>query len=297
MSEAKPRLLSARAYFGWVAVSTITVFAVFAALRPSLANTVKQTLGLTKPPPLAPQSFYAVRVAPILDEHCAGCHGTRRQKAKLRLDTLAAALRGGKHGPVIEPGNVSDSVLAQRIALPPRNERAMPPSSQPPLSPDDATVIRLWIGAGASGTLPVAWFKTAPRPVAHVVIPEVDVAALASARAPIAAALQSLQQRFAGAIDYESRGSARLELDASLLGHAFGDSELAAFAPLRGAIVRADLSGTAVGEASALALGDMKNLRVLRMMNVTVGPAMGAQLRELRSRGARVYVDSVDESH
>jgi Planctomycete cytochrome C len=293
--SAVPRLLSARAYFAWVAVATLAVFAIFAVFRPSLANALKQTLGIEKSPPQSPQSFYAVRVSPILEEHCANCHGARRQKSKLRLDTLAAALRGGKHGPVIQPGNVRDSVLAQRIELPPRDKGAMPPSSQPPLSPDDATVIRLWIDAGASGTLPVTYFKSAPPAVAHVVIPEVDPAAVAAARAPTTAALRSLQRRFADVIDYESRGSARLELDASLLGRAFGDNELAAFAPLGESIVRADLSGTAIGEASAGVLGGMKNLRVLRMMDVPIGPAMASQLSALRNQGTRVYVDGVDE--
>lgn len=287
-------LLSARAYFIWVGVATLAVFAVFAAFRPSLAHAIQRTIGLERPPPLSADSFYAQRVAPILDDNCASCHGERRQKSKLRLDTLAAALRGGKHGAVILPGNVRDSVLVQRIELPPRDPRAMPPSSQLPLSPDDATVLRLWIDAGASGTAPVEYFNSAPPPVAHVVIPEVNAAALAEARAPMAAALQGLQQRFAGVIDYESQSSARLELDASLLGRAFGDPELAAFEPVSDSIVRADLSGTAVGEASASLLGGMKNLRVLRMVNVAVGPAMAAQLEALRDQGTRVYVDGGD---
>lgn len=295
--RAKPRLLSARAYFGWVGATTIALFAVFAAFRPSLAHAIRQAFGLERLPPQSAQSFYAVRVAPILNEHCAGCHGDRRQKAKLRLDSLAATLRGGKHGAVIEPGNAHDSLLAQRIALSPRDARVMPPSSQPPLSPDDATVINLWIEAGASGMQPVEYFKTAPPPVAHVVIPDVDEDALMAARAPITQVLEGLQQRFPGAINYESRGSARLELNASLIGRTFGDQELAAFEPLHDAIVRVDLSGTAVGEASAAVLGGMANLRTLRMMDVPVGPAMGAQLQALRDRGARVYVDSVDGPH
>jgi hypothetical protein len=286
-----PQRLSAPAYFAWVAVSTIAIFAIFAWLRPSLANAVKATLGLERPPVLAPQSFYALRVAPVLADHCAGCHGARRQKAKLRLDSLAAVLRGGKHGPVIRPGDVASSVLAQRIALPAANERAMPPGSQPPLSADDATVIRLWIAAGASGVQPVTDFKSAPRPVAHVVIPDVDPRALAAARSAIAGTLQALQQRFPGVIDYESRGSARLELRAALLGSAFGDRELAAFAPVGASIVWADLSGTAIGEPSASALTAMQNLRRLRMMNVPVGPAMGAALETLRQRGTRVYTN------
>jgi hypothetical protein len=285
------RLLSARAYFAWVALVTAAVFAIFALLRPSLAHAVKATLGLERPPLQSPQSFYAVRVAPILGEHCAGCHGARRQKAKLRLDDLGAILRGGKHGPVITPGEIPHSVLAQRISLPPGNELIMPPSSQPPLSADDATVIRLWIGAGASGVQPVTDFKTAPRPVARVTIAAIDPRALALARAPVVGALRDLQQHFPGVVDYESRGSARLELRASLLGSAFGDRELEAFAPVREYIVWADLTGTAVGEPSASAIAAMKNLRVLRMMNVRVGQAMAASLETLRQRGARVYID------
>ncbi len=283
--------LSARAYFAWVAVATVAVFAIFALLRPSLAYSVRETLGLERPPPQSPQSFYTVRVAPILAEHCAACHGARRQKAKLRLDNLGAMLRGGKHGPVIAPGAIPHSVLAQRISLPPGNESIMPPRSQPPLSADDATVIRLWIGAGASGVQPVSEFRTAPRPVAHVTIAPIDPRALAAARAPIDGTLQGLQDRFSGVIDYESRGSARLELRASLLGSAFGDRELEAFGPVREYIVWADLSGTAVGEPSASAVAAMKNLRVLRMMNVRVGQAMAAALETARERGTKVYVD------
>ncbi len=289
-----PHRLSARAYFAWVTLVTIVVFALFALLRPSLANAVKETLGLVTAPLQAPQSFYAVRVAPILGEHCANCHGARRQKSKLRLDTLAAILRGGKHGPVIRPGEITKSVLAQRISLPPGSERVMPPTSQPALSPDDATVIKLWIGAGASGIQPVTDFKTAPRPVAHVTIAKPDPAAVAAARAPIASALQALQERFPDVIDYESRGSARLELRATLLGRAFGDRELAAFAPVRDYIVWADLSGTSIGAPSASAITAMRNLRVLRMVDVSVGPAMAATLEAARQHGIRVYADQAN---
>jgi len=294
VAGAAPRRLSARAYFTWVAVVTGAVFATFAIFRPSLAHAVRDTLGLANPPPQTPHSFYAVRVAPILEDHCASCHGARRQKAKLRLNSLAAVLRGGKHGPVVIPGKTADSTLAQRISLPAGSDLVMPPSSQPPLSVDDATVIKLWIGSGASGTQPVTDFANAPRPVARVVIADVDPRALAAARAPVAGALRSLQERFPGVIDYESRSSARLELRASLLGSAFGDQELSAFLPVQDYIVWVDLSGTAIGEASASAIGAMHSLHALRMMNVGVGPAMTAALATLRQQGVRVYVDQAN---
>ena len=304
--------LSALQYFARVALVTAMIFAVFALLRPGLANALKVNLGLERTPPLAAESFYAVRVAPLLNEHCSACHGARRQKASLRLDSLAAILRGGKHGPVIRPGSVQGSVLAARIALPSTNERAMPPNGKPTLSADDATVIRLWIAAGASGVQPVGYFKEAPKPVARVTIAELDLAAVAKQRAPITSALQFLQARFPDAIAYESRGSANLELNASLLGRSFGDRELAAFAPLGGYIVRADLSDTAVSDASDAAIIAMKNLRVLRLLNTRVtdttaaalaslnrldsltviGTAVSdAALRPLRARGIRIYAN------
>ncbi len=292
--ELAPRRLSAGAYFTWVAAVTAATFSVFAMLRPSLAHALRDTLGLEKPLPQSPQSFYSVRVAPILEQHCTACHGEHRQKSKLRLDSLNAALRGGKHGAVIEPGKVVTSALAQRISLPPGSERIMPPSSQAPLSADEATVIGLWIGAGASGTRLVGEFKTAPKPVARVTIAEVDPKALAAERAAIDAVLQALQQRYPGVIDYESRTSARLELDASLQGRAFGDRELAAFAPAATFIVRADLSGTAVSVASANAIIAMKNLRTLRIIDVRVGPALAAALATLRQQGIKVYADPAD---
>ena len=284
--------LSARRYFSWVALLTMAGVAAFAWLRPSFAHEIRATLGLEHSPPQSPQSFFAVRVAPILEQHCRSCHGPGRQKAKLRLDSLGAALRGGKHGAVIAPGSLANSALLQRISLPAGNDRLMPPSSQSPLAPDDVTVIKLWIAAGASGVQPVSAFSTAPKPVAQVVIPAVDPRAVATERGPVDGLLHDLQQRFPYVIDYESRSSARLELNATRLGRSFGDRELAAFAPVSASIVRADLSGTAVGEASAQVLLAMKNLRTLRLVGVQEGPALAAALASMRERGIRVYADT-----
>lgn len=286
------RRLSARRYFSWVALLTVATVAAFAMLRPSLAHAIRETLGLERPPLQWPQSFYAARVAPIFDQHCRSCHGPGRQKAKLRLDSLGAALRGGKHGAVIAPGNPGGSGLVQRIALPAGSERLMPPSSLSPLAPDDVTVIKLWIAAGASGVQPLSAFSTAPKPVAQVTILAVDPKVLAAERAPVDGPLQALQRRFPYVIDYEARSSARLELNASRLGRSFGDREFAAFAPVVASIVRVDLSGTAVGEASTQALLAMTNLRTLRLVGVHAGPSLAAALASMRERGIRVYADT-----
>jgi hypothetical protein len=309
-SFAGTRRVSAPAYFSGVAVATLLGVAAAMFLRPAFGHTVLQLLGLETIPQAMPGSFYTVRVAPLFEAHCTSCHGAERQKAELRLDSFAAAMRGGKHGAVITPNVAKDSPLFTRITLPATDDRAMPPSGKTPLSKDDVTVIRLWIAAGASGALPVNAIKGAPALVVPVKMPELDLAAVQKQRAPLANEVSRLQERFPGIIHYDSRSSADLEIDASLKGATFGDSDLKALLPLRDRIVSANLSGTGVTDASAPLLASMKALRVLRLMNtkttdatvaalasskmlrvLAVAKATPGVLAPLRQRGVRVYED------
>ena len=179
-----PRL-SAWVYFIYVTLVTAAGLGVAILFRPPLAHSLASFLGLERQPRAAPDSFYAVRIAPLFQEHCAGCHGARRQRANLRLDSFAAAMRGGNHGPVIMAADVKGSELLTRLMLPPNNEKSMPPSGRPPLSTDDVKVIRLWIAAGASGQLPVAAIPGTPPLRLKVEFPTIDADAVARARAPL----------------------------------------------------------------------------------------------------------------
>ncbi len=302
--------LSLAAYLVCVVVTTALLTGVMMLFRPALAYSVRELLGLEPHPRATPGSFYTVRVAPVLEEHCTACHGKNRQKAKLRLDSYPAILRGGRDGPVIEAGNLHDSELFSRITLPASDDRVMPPSSKPPMPADDATIIRLWIAAGASGVLPVSQIKNAPPPVAKVKFVEVDEAAVERARAGQSELVRRLQKRYPGIINYESRMSANLEVDASLLGASFGDADLRQLAPLSDHIVWADFSGTALSDASIEVILTMKNLRALRLNNLhlrnstilplsslkglrsltVVGTPIAAEsISTLRTEGVRVY--------
>ena len=278
--------VSTPVYLAGVAVVTALLLGSAMALRPSFAYTVRDLSGLETPAQAARDSFYTLRVAPLFEAHCTGCHGERRQKSELRLDSFAAAMRGGKHGAVIRAGVVGDSELIARITLPQTDEKAMPPQGKDPLNADDATVVRLWVAAGASPIKPAGEIKGAPRPVRHIEIPKLDQAAVERERAPLAASLEVLQARYPAAIDYASRGSADLEINASLIGSSFGDEDLEALAPLRDRVVRLDLSGTAVTDTSASALAAMGRLRVLRLLNSQVTEK---SLSPLRAKGITVY--------
>jgi uncharacterized membrane protein/mono/diheme cytochrome c family protein len=95
-----------------------------------------------------PQRVFAAVVQPMLLQRCADCHGPEKQKGDLRVDSLAALLKGGKDGPVLVPGNAKDSRLIQRLLLPPNDDDHMPPEGKPQPTPAEITLLEWWIDSG-----------------------------------------------------------------------------------------------------------------------------------------------------
>ncbi len=230
-----------------------------------------------------PNTFYGARVQAIFTARCISCHGEDKHKGNLRLDSYRALMRGGKDGPVIQAGNIQSSDLFRRITLPASHDDFMPKGKQP-LTADQVKAIELWIGSGASDTLAVNAIKNAPSGSAvpvEVKFEEIDPIAVAKLRSVISPLVSQLQRQFPGILDYDSRGSAELRLNASLLGRKFGDRDLQAFAPVAEHIIAADLSGTAVTDNSAPVIVAMKQLRQLRLMDTRVTDATVLHLQAL----------------
>jgi mono/diheme cytochrome c family protein len=96
------------------------------------------------PQPARPVSF-AADVAPIFQRWCIACHGGEEAEAALRLDSLAAVMRGGESGPVVIPGNADASLLLAKVEH--RHRPTMPPRRRLPAPA--VTLIRAWIAGGA----------------------------------------------------------------------------------------------------------------------------------------------------
>ena len=221
-------------------------------------------------------TFYGARIQPIFASQCLPCHGREKQKGGLQLDSYTALMRGGKDGTAIKAGDVRGSDLYRRITLSPSDDNFMPKGGKPPLSADQVKLIELWIASGASSNAKIDSIKDAPSGSGSVVRAEItfdkpNMTEVERARAEIAAALASLQQRFPNVVDYESRGSADLVLNASLLGSGFKDKELEAFGPIASHIGVADFSRTGITDESAPFMADMKRLRVLRLTHTRIG--------------------------
>ena len=110
---------------------------------------------------------YARDIKPLLARHCVSCHGATKPRGGLRLDTAAAARKGGKEGPGLVPGKAEESPLYAAVIGEGSTERM--PLNRPPLGPDEIARLRAWIDQGAEApadeppSVAVHWAFTPPR--------------------------------------------------------------------------------------------------------------------------------------
>ena len=127
-------------------------------------------------PPVVEESGMAMadftrHVAPLLKARCSKCHGARKSKGDLRLDSADAIRAGGEGGSVIafasdqpvlgseQPHSTGqpeaakprpeDSELFARLLLPLEHDDHMPPESKTQLKPAEVELLRAWLLAGA----------------------------------------------------------------------------------------------------------------------------------------------------
>ena len=119
------------------------------------------------PPPSRPTIDFARDIEPILQTTCYECHGAKKTKADLRLDSPAAILNGGETGPIIVPGNSEGSLLVRRLLGLDGDDRM--PKDGDPLPPAQVALIRAWIDQGpvwpgiVPGAAPAAQADQAPQ--------------------------------------------------------------------------------------------------------------------------------------
>jgi len=105
---------------------------------------------ISKLPPASSKKgvTYDKDIKPIFEKTCFKCHGAEKQKGKLRVDSLAATLKGGDDK-VVEPGNSAKSLLVHAVARL-NEDDAMPPADKgDPLNKEQVGLIRAWIDQGA----------------------------------------------------------------------------------------------------------------------------------------------------
>jgi mono/diheme cytochrome c family protein len=121
----------------------LTVFALLPALAPFTALPDDGPKGKDKE-----SVDYLRDVKPILTKNCVGCHGPDKQRGSLRLDTAAAALKGGAHGAAVVAGKSGESLLVRAVTAA-EGVKEMPPKDRTKLTEKEIAVLRAWIDGGA----------------------------------------------------------------------------------------------------------------------------------------------------
>ncbi|MGD0628235.1 MAG: c-type cytochrome domain-containing protein [Terracidiphilus sp.] len=214
-------------------------------------------LGTDTPPAT---SFYAKHINPILDANCVACHGEAKAQGGLRMDSFSLLMQGGKDGPVIVAGSADNSLLFQRVTLPPGHKQFMPAEGKPPLRADEIALIRAWVQQGASPTAAtlagISLHEEQPEPPLQ---PVGDYSALAPE------IHQMQQSQGAKLIPVSVKPEDGLVLYTVDAASSFGDAQLAQFQKFVPYIVEAELGRTAVTNASFDTLKQFTHLRALHM--------------------------------
>jgi len=93
-------------------------------------------------PDAAGIEFFERKLRPLLAENCFSCHGPEKQKAKLRLDSLAAVLKGSEDNKILVPGKSAESLVVISVARLVEDD-AMPPADKgEPLTKEQVGLIR-----------------------------------------------------------------------------------------------------------------------------------------------------------
>lgn len=92
------------------------------------------------------ESFFEIKIRPILAGKCFTCHGGKKTSGGLRVDSRDALIKGGDDGPAVVPGDPRSSLIVQAVGYTHESIR-MPPDRR--LSKDVAEDFATWIRAGA----------------------------------------------------------------------------------------------------------------------------------------------------
>ncbi len=118
------------------------------SLRPLILLPLALALDAADAPSAAQIEFFEKQVRPVLSENCIECHGPKKQKSGLRLDSRAFILKGGEIGPVVVPGKPEQSRLIIAVRHAGGKEVAAMPSDDKKISDQAIAALTEWVRQG-----------------------------------------------------------------------------------------------------------------------------------------------------
>ncbi|MBO24355.1 MAG: hypothetical protein CMO65_04030 [Verrucomicrobiales bacterium] len=241
-------------------------------MRKSIA--LIMTLGALGLNGLRAEVDFAKSVQSVFEARCIDCHGSKKQKGDLRLDSLKAAAS------VIEPGKSGESELFKRITLPADHEDIMPPKGDP-LSKEQIDGIKAWIDEGAKWPEGLVLLSEKERAEAKAAasrlpVPDIKAAEVSGAEKAAIAKLSSGEgigdQAAAPLVMALAQDTQLIYANFRLIGKNVEDKHIAPLADIAN-LSELDLSNTKVTGAGLATIKNSKRLTKLSLAGTAVDDA------------------------
>ena len=96
-----------------------------------------------------PADEFKTKVWPIIEGSCTSCHGEKKQKGKLRLDTREGWIAGADGKKILVEGHPEKSDVITSVKWESKDEdKNMPPKKDKKLSAEQVASLEQWIKAG-----------------------------------------------------------------------------------------------------------------------------------------------------
>ena len=265
--------------------------------------------GGTPQQPASILASYEEHIAPMFAARCNKCHGERKSKGDLRMDSVEAILAGGDGGEIIVFGMgidhpegsvvIEESEIFQRLILPLDDDDHMPPESKTQLTESEIEFIRLWLEAGApfeepfelgaGKQLPPPTVKDPPKPGKQTPKPEQETSSIGTqgdsvvpAEPTAPAPAEALLALEAALIHVQpvQPGARTLWIDFAAPAATIDDAQVKALLePLQAHVGELSVARTKITDASMSRIAAMPALTRLDLRNTAITDAGLAELR------------------
>jgi len=231
--------------------------------------------------------LYSNVIHPILEQKCITCHGETKQKSGLRMDSYAALIDGGEETDCLIPGDTDNSAMVSYMHLPLEDDLHMPPEGKKQLTQEEIQIIEWWVKIGAPETDTLSAIEVpeeittalntlktpeqiAREKAAKEKAEKERIATMKAKRARLAASLKSVNEKYAGSLNYISKDSTDLSFSAVSYRKDFNDESLVILKDASNDITELDLSATAITDDSAIILGQFVSLKSLKLNQTSI---------------------------
>ncbi len=235
---------------------------------------------------------------PILEAKCLNCHGTKKQKSGLRMDTYAGMLDGGEETDCLVPGDLEKSGMTAYLHLPLDDDLRMPPEGKKQLTKEEIEILEWWVKIGAPETAKRSEVEISPAIAAALdtlKTPEQiarEKTAIAEAakkqkaemkakRTRLATALEAVNKKYAGSLNYISQESTSLSFSAVSYRKQFNNDSLAILQEAAADITELDLSATTITDDAAATIESFVSVESLKLNQTAVTDAALPKIKNL----------------